>query len=279
MRLLVLLAVLAGALDGAEMRRDIEFGRAPDREGKPVSLKLDVSIPAGHGPFPAAIIVHGGGWEAGDKAIEWVQPLFGPLTDADFVWFSINYRVSPQAPFPAMYEDVTAAIRWIRKHAAEYKVDPKRLALIGESAGGHLVALAGARGKGDTAVAAVVDFYGPADLVRQVAERDHGDYTAMAKRMLRASPDATTEQLMRDASPIRYVHRGMPPFLFIHGTEDRSVPFNQSPLMCDAMKSAGVACEVIAVEGAPHGMSNWEKSAAFQAYKPKMVAWLVKTLR
>src|SRR5262245_56746617 len=108
MKLLLAMVVLVGALDGSELRRDIQFARAPDRERKPVSLKLDVSIPAGGGPFPAAIIVHGGGWEAGDKAIEWVQPLFGPLTDAGFVWFSINYRVSPQAPYPAMYEDVTA---------------------------------------------------------------------------------------------------------------------------------------------------------------------------
>lgn len=278
MRSLLVFAIAAAAF-AAEVRRDIEFAQAPDRDGKPVSLKLDVSMPDGAGPFPTAIIVHGGGWEAGDKAIEWVQPLFAPLSKAGFVWISINYRLSPQAPYPSMYEDVMTAIRWVRKHAKEYKVDTKRLALIGESAGGHLVALAGTRGRGDTRVAAVVDFYGPHDIVKQVAERDKGDYTAMAKRFFRSAPMPETEARLREASPIHYVHKGMPPFLFIHGTEDKSVPYNQSPLMCDKMKSVGVACEIITVEGAPHGMSNWEKVPAHQKYKEPMIAWLKKTLR
>jgi len=270
---------IATAAFATDFRRDIEFAQAPDRDGKPVSLKLDVSIPGGTGPFPTAIIVHGGGWEAGDKAIEWVQPLFAPLSNAGFVWISINYRLSPQAPYPSMYEDVMTAIRWVRKHAKEYKVDTKRLALIGESAGGHLVALAGTRGRGNTRVAAVVDFYGPHDLVKQVAERDQGDYTAMAKRFFRTAPAPDTEARLREASPIHSVHKGMPPFLFIHGTDDKSVPYNQSPLMCDKMKSVGVACEIITIEGAPHGMSNWEKVPAHQKYKEPMIAWLKKVLR
>lgn len=270
---LALILISSACVMAAGVERDIEFANAGG-----VSLKLDAYVPDGKGPFPLAIIVHGGGWTAGDKAIEWVQPLFRPLEEGGFAWVSINYRLTGQAPYPAMIEDTYAAIRWVRKNAARLKADTKRLALIGESAGGHIVAYVGARGRGDTSVAAVVDFYGPHDLNRQVKDRDAGDPARIAKQLFNATPGAGIEQSLREASPIEYVHRGMPPFLFIHGTDDKSVPVNQSPLMCDKMKAAGARCEVFIIEGAPHGMSGWEKTPAYQAYKPKMIAWLKQTL-
>jgi alpha-L-fucosidase 2 len=271
---LALALTLAGCAIGAEVQRDIEYAVQGG-----VSLKLDAYVPDGRGPFPLAIVVHGGGWTAGDKAIEWVQPLFRPLQEAGFAWVSINYRLTGQAPYPAMIEDTYEAIRWVRKNAGRLKADPKRLALIGESAGGHIVANVGARGRGETSVAAVVDFYGPHDLNRQVADRDNGDPARIAKQLLNAPPGPKIEQTLREASPIEYVHRRMPPFLFIHGTADTSVPVNQSPLMCDKMKAAGARCEVFIMDGAPHGMSGWEKTPAFHAYKPRMIAWLKQTLR
>ena len=274
MRTTFVLAVALTASAAAELRKDIEYAKPNG-----ISQLLDVSIPEGKGPFPIAIIVHGGGWEAGDKAVEWVQPLFKPLNDAGFVWFSINYRLSPQAPYPAMLEDVFAAVRWVKAHAAEYKGDPRRVALIGESAGGHLVALVGTRGRGDAKVQAVVDFYGPHDFLARARELDHGDYTGMAKRLWRTAPPPDVEQKLKEASPVDSVYKDMPPFLFIHGTADKAVPVNQSPMMCDKMKAAGASCEVILIEGAPHGMSNWEKNPAFQTYKPRMIDWLTKTLR
>ena len=84
---------------------------------------------------------------------------------------------------------------------------------------------------------------------------------------------------MRLASPITFVHKGMPPFLMIHGTADKAVPYEQSPQMCAKMKEAGVRCEVFTVEGAPHGIGPWEKNPAFQKYKEKMVEWLRQTLK
>src|SRR3954462_11547776 len=86
-------------------------------------------------------------------------PWFAPLSEAKFTWFTINYRLAPQHRWPASQDDVESAIRWVRAHAKEYKVDVNRIALIGESAGGHLVSMVGARAKGDTALAAVVPFY------------------------------------------------------------------------------------------------------------------------
>src|SRR5690554_2934000 len=129
------LSLLAAAIlcTTADLRTDIEFAR-PGNE----SLTLDASVPDGAGPFPAVVIVHGGGFVRGTKT-SYVTPLFPVFNEAGFAWFSINYRLAPKHPFPAAIEDVEAAIRWVKKHAAEYKVDTRRIALLGESAGGHLV--------------------------------------------------------------------------------------------------------------------------------------------
>src|SRR5579864_1045784 len=129
-----------------------------------VELTLDAHIPDDPGPFPAAILVHGGGWVAGDKQ-QYITYLFQPLTDAGFAWFSINYRLAPQFKFPADAEDIEAAIRYLKANAGKYKLDVNRIALIGESAGGHLVSYVGARNRPDTSVAAVVSMYGIHDFI------------------------------------------------------------------------------------------------------------------
>ena len=144
----------------AEIRTDIEYSRAGG-----MSLRLDASIPEGNGPFPAAIIVHGGGWVRGDKKID-VAPLFKPLSDAGIAWFSINYRLANDPLlFGLAINDVEAAIRFVKENAAEYRIDPDRIALIGESAGGQLAAMAALNNAPGTSVKAVVGLYAPTDLV------------------------------------------------------------------------------------------------------------------
>src|SRR5690348_15916621 len=138
-------------------RKDVEYGRPG---GKP--LLLDVHVPDGPGPFPAVILVHGGGFDEGSKSTN-VRPLFQPLADAGFAWFSIDYRMAPEFRAPQAIADVAAAIRWVREHAAEYHVDPRKVAIAGESAGGYLVDYAGTHEQPDTKLQAVVSFYGPAD--------------------------------------------------------------------------------------------------------------------
>ena len=98
-------------------------------------------IPEGSGPFAAVILVHGGGWSNGSKQAEFIKPLFPVLDGSGLAWFSIDYRPSPKYRHPAAAEDVEQAIRYVKNHAREFRVDPNRLALMGESAGGHLVAL------------------------------------------------------------------------------------------------------------------------------------------
>ena len=209
------------------------------------------------------------------------SPLFDPLAEAGFVWFSINYRLAPAHRFPAPVDDVESAVRWVRAHAREYKVDTRRLAIMGESAGGHLVAFVGARDGRKLGLAAVVSFYGPHELETLAASRAK---TPAALESLQALLDFQTvddaaRRKLRVASPATYVAKGMPPFLLIHGTADPLVPFQQSVDMCDRMRKAGAACELYPVEGATHGIGGWEKNPAFQSYKRAMVDWLRRTLK
>jgi len=251
---------------------DIEFARPNG-----VSLTLDASVPEGRGPFPAVIVVHGGGWSKGTKR-SYEKPILPVLTDAGLAWFTINYRLAPQYRFPAAVEDVEAAIRWVKRHAKQYKVDSRRIALAGESAGGHLVAFVGVRPTKQTRVAAVVDFYGPHDLVKR--ETGNGKVGQNLSQLLGIDKlDAAGIAKLKEASPITYVKPGLPPFLFIHGTKDAAVPYEQSPMMCDKLKAAGNRCEVFTVEGAPHGVGAWEKNPEWQSYKAKLPEWLKQTLR
>jgi len=265
-------ALLLAAAANAELRKDIEFANPGG-----FSLTLDAWVPEGKGPFPTVIIVHGGGFEAGDKTT-YVPPLFEPLTKGGFAWFTINYRLAPKHPFPAAVEDCESAVRWVKKNAAAYKVDTRRIALMGESAGGHIVAFSGAKFTRETRVNAVVPFYGPHDLVARAEQEGKVNRNIQQFLALPEPLDDAARAKLREASPITYVNRRMPPFLMIHGTEDKPVPYDQSVRMCAAMKKVGVKCEIFTVEGAPHGIGAWEKNLAFQAYKQKMVEWLHATL-
>ncbi len=274
------LTVAAGATD----QTGVEFARP---EGKP--LLLDLHIPDGRGPFPAAILVHGGGFDEGSRSTN-VRPLFEPLADAGFAWFSIDYRLAPAAHFPEAIADVNSAIRWVKAHASEYRVDARKIALIGESAGGFLVNYAGTHYTPDTQVAAVVDFYGPVDYAKLALERrDHPERFNMASLNRHAANgggihffgaaelDAAGLEKVNAVAPIRGVHKGMPPFLCIHGTKDDQVSYDQSVAMCDAMHKVGAKCEIVTIEGGRHGMSGW-KAPEMQHWKTEMIAWLKKTL-
>jgi len=253
----------------AELKRDIEFGKAGD-----VSLTLDAFTPEGDGPFPTCILVHGGGWTKGDKTT-FIKPLFEPLSKAGFTWFTINYRLAPLHQWPACADDVATAIAWVREHAAEYKVDPKRIILIGESAGGHLVSWAGLTDKGVPSLAAVVAFYAPNDLVPLMKQRQElgglGDLLAATELS-----DETWKRLSQ-ISPIHQVRPDAPPFLLIHGDKDGRVPLEQSHLFQKRMKDAGNTCDLITVPGGDHGMGGWQSLKS--DYQEQMILWLKDKLK
>jgi alpha-L-fucosidase 2 len=274
-----LLCAVAAALaattepSGYKVEENIEFKQ------QPVSLHLDAHIPPGKGPFPAVILVHGGGWTAGSKTANFVLPLFEPLTKTGYTWFTIDYRLAPQHPYPAAVEDVESAIVFVKKHAKEYKVNPKKIALMGESAGGHLVNLVGARNRPPTNVAAVVSFYGPIDMVRFSKKlQDKPPSSGMKDFFEIAQWDDAAMARLREASPATYLGRRTPPFLFIQGTADAAVPYDQATLAVELFKKARIPCELITVQDGVHGVINWEKDPKFQAYKSEMTTWLYKTL-
>jgi acetyl esterase len=287
MRTFALIASLACAatLPGAPLdQKDVEYAR-PD--GKP--LFLDLHVPDGPGPFPAAILIHGGGFDQGSRSTN-VRPLFDVLASAGIAWFSIDYRLAPAAKLQQANDDVISSIKWLKSHAAEYHVDPSKIAIIGESAGGFLVNYAATHETPATKVAAVVDFYGPVDYGKlALLRRDHPERFNMKSINGHAANGGGihyfgVDQLdeaglakLQTFAPIAAVHKGMAPFLCIHGTKDDQVAFEQSPAMCEAMHRIGAKCELITIEGGGHGMGGW-KAPEMQHWKPEMVAWLKKTL-
>ena len=268
-RLTLILAFCAAAR--GDLRKDIEYAKVGE-----ASLTLDANVPDGPGPFPAAIVVHGGNFIRGDKQT-YVQPLFPVLTKANFTWFTINYSLAPAHKFPAGAEDVERAIQFVRGHARQYKVDVNRIALIGESAGGQLVSYVAAQGKSGPPVAAVVVFYGVHDFISQAV--DQGKLTESVQAYLGVKElDAETAAVLIKASPVSYVKKGMPPFLLIHGTRDQQVPYDQSTEMCSKMKAAGASCDLYTVREGGHGLNAWDRAPEFQGYKTYMIDWLRKTL-
>ena len=271
----------------ADLKTDIEYGRADDQ-----SLLMDAWVPDGPGPFPAIIWVHGGGFVAGDKA-PYPKSLLDPFVHAGYAWFSVNYRLAPKHPFPAHTDDVEAAVHYVKTHAPTYKIDPKRLVLMGESAGGHLVSFVGARHAPENRVAAVVPLFGEHDLV----DRTHPKGPCMVDGKIVPDPGPiclspglsaflgihhpgpAAEETIRTASPATYIRRDMPPYLFVHGTKDFNVPFEQSVVMCDAMRKAGAKCDVIAIEGGGHGRGSLDKAAGSYDYQKAMRDWLAQVLR
>jgi acetyl esterase len=249
---------------------NIEYGQANG-----AALFLDGNIPEAPGPLPAAIIVHGGGWVRGDRRVD-VGPLFAPLSRAGIVWFSIDYRLSSDiSQFGAAIQDVETAIRFVKANAREYRIDPDRIALIGESAGGQLAAMAALDPAPGADVAAVVALYAPTDLVKLAKTSDF-----VPKQIRDSLAGTPIEQLLlarlRQLSPIDNVKPGAPPFLLIHGTEDTLVPFSQSRAMCERMTGAGATCELFPVRGGGHGIRWWEAAhpTEAEAYKREMITWL-----
>jgi acetyl esterase/lipase len=214
-------------------------------------LQLDLHVPPGDGPFPVVLWVHGGGWWHGSRA--WLPEGHEPydfhrrLVARGYAVADVDYRLSREATYPAQLVDVQAAIRWLRHFAADLRLDPDRFAALGESAGGHLAAMAGLLGEGDTALQAVVNWYGAVDLVFR-----HPDDPTTAEGVLLGGAVSERPDFVRWASPLYRVHPGAPPFLNVHGTADSVVPYEQSERFTAALRAQGVRCDLIPVPEAEH---------------------------
>jgi acetyl esterase/lipase len=262
LRLVLLLASLAGAAEGAGLRRDIAYD-----DGSDPARRLDVSTPDGAGPFPVVILVHGGGWSSGDKGEGVkpgsgadIRPWFEPLTEAGFVWVSINNRLAPANRWPACLDDTRAAVEWTRAHIADYGGDPARMAIMGHSAGGHLALFAAtpAEAGGVAPVRAVVGCAAVSDLVSDTERR--GGPSASLRMLFDLPEGAGSPEIMArlgEVSPVRLVAAGYPPTLLLHGDADKTVPLAQSQAFQARLRELGVDCDLHVLPGAGHRLSEW----------------------
>jgi ribose/xylose/arabinose/galactoside ABC-type transport system permease subunit/acetyl esterase/lipase len=235
---------------------------------------LDLYVPdEGEGPFPVIVHIHGGAFAIGDKREIMLTPYLRGL-DHGYAVASLNYRLSGEATFPAGLQDLKAAVRWLRRHADEYRLDPDRFAACGGSAGGNyaaMLALTPERAEFDDpslgeldrscAVQACVDWFGPTDFLKmdaQLAESglgpcDHCEAESPESRYLGAKITEVPDRV-RQANPITYVDADAPPFLIQHGRSDNLVPYQQSAELAQTLAERAGADKVQfdIIEGAGH---------------------------
>ena len=240
--------------------RDIVY----ERPGQ--ALLMDAFRPEGAGPFAAVMVVHGGGWEAGDKQT-YVSPMLDVLARSGFAYFSIDYRLTPYVRNAEQLEDVRAAIRYVRAHAQRFHVDVSHMALLGESAGGQIVTQVGSLPCSGCSVSAVVSLYGVYDF-EQFAHDSEG------KEMLHRIFGDWSVPMLQEASPIYHISHALPPLLLIQGTKDELYPGTLK--YHEALKAAGVVHEFVVLEGAPHGMENWVSHSEWMSALDKAAEWLRK---
>ena len=245
---------------------DVVYATVGQRE-----LKLDLHLPKNaEKPVPLVVWIHGGAWRVGDKRP--CVSLF--MTQHGFAAASIGYRLVPEAIFPAQVHDCKAAIRHLRANADTYGIDPTAIGVWGASAGGHLAAMLGSSAGlqdadgalGDhtdvsTAVQAVCSWFGPTDFFtmpigrRSFAPGQDPELQVLGGRVM------ARQELARLVSPASHVSKTAPPFLFMHGDSDPLVPVQQSRLMHDKLRAAGVPSELIVLEGQGHGFSDHQAAA------------------
>ena len=234
---------------------------------------VDIFTPEGEGPFPLLLNIHGGAFRMGSKEML-DAPVARKFLAAGIAVASVNYRLSGEAVFPAAVKDVKAAVRFLRANGAKYKLDGRIIA-FGQSAGGNLAALLGTSGGAEffedaalgnagtsSDVQGVIDWFGPTDFSQMDAQakaqgcpersQTHGAADSPESQYLGA-PIAEVPELVRKANPITYLSKDDPPFLLQKGTEDCIVPFAQSELLAEALKSAGLKVSFDKIEGAGHG--------------------------
>lgn len=255
----------------ATITYDLEYGRAAGQ-----ALLLDASVPAGRpGPHPIAILVHGGGWSGGDKAMD-ITGFFQPLTEAGFIWFSINYRLAPAHRWPAPLEDLQTAIRWVKANAARFDGDPRRIALIGYSAGAQLAALAAIHAEETAPVHAVVGVAPALDLVADARRR--GKLSPSLQNLL-GFPETLSEDALeriRAISPAAQLRSGLPPFLLLQGDADKTVLPAHTAAFAEKLREAGGRCDLITIKDAPHRLADWNQFDT--AYQRSTAAWLLQHL-
>lgn len=243
--------------EGVEVIRDLEYAQV-----KGLSLKLDLYRPATKpsAPMPLVIWVHGGGWRNGSKAncpAAW-------LATQGYAVASLDFRLLPEHPWPAQIEDPIAALRWLRRESGKYGYDASRSAAMGGSSGGHVVALWGTLSlPAEDKVKAVVDLYGPTDLLTMPPnvlseKRTRADLAKANGALLLGGIVMDQPDKAKAVSALHQVSKDDVPFLILHGTADPGVPVDQSERLHAALKAAGVESTLKLLPGAGHGGKEFD---------------------
>ena len=248
-------------------------------------LHLDLFRPKSGGTFPAIIFVHGGGWRAGSRTQFHRQA--ARMATRGFVCACIEYRLSGEAKWPTNIDDCKASVRWFWENRWRLNVDPYRIGAAGGSAGGHLAAMMGVSQRRDSfgahlaipgpssKIAAVAAFNGVFDMTA-LAQQVPGHVERYLEPLFGVTPEHDRE-VYRQASQIDYVGKSTPPFLLLHGTADKTVPYAQAVAFQKAIQQADVDVELFTAEEAGHGFFNsppwYDKTLA------AMEAFFVRTLK
>lgn len=228
---------------------------------------LDIYLPPNAKNPPLIVWVHGGAWMLNDKYADmsYMQNTIKAFINNGYALASIDYRHSTTAIFPAQIQDCNQALEFLYQHAAEYKFDKNRIALIGFSAGGHLASLMGLSANNNVKdfypagmqphfkIKCVLDFYGPSDFIALATNPDtavnnpRNPVSVLLGTMAVDRPD-----IAKKASPVTYIDKNDPPFIIVQGEKDESVPNTQSKLLSSWLKINGVQNQLIIVPNAPH---------------------------
>jgi acetyl esterase/lipase len=226
---------------------------------------LDIYLPTqSKDSYPLIIWIHGGAWMSNDKYADmgYMKQTLKSFIDSGYAVASIDYRWSTMAIFPAQIQDCNQAIEYLYQHADKYRLDRKRFALIGFSAGGHLANLVGLSNnnlikdfyadgkKPHFKIRLVLDFYGPANFFSLKGNDSKDPKNPIT--LLLGGTVADKPDLAKEASPITYIDKNDPPFLIVQGEKDESVNPDQATALNTRLMSAGVKSELIIVPGAPH---------------------------
>ena len=248
-----------------------------DRDGNRPKPPRDTRI------FPLIVDVPGSGWGGAEGYAH--VPKMVELAKQGFVVACIAYRGTNKddVRFPAAVQDAKEAIRFLRANAEMYHIDSAHVTLLGDSSGGHTVAMAALTGdesrfnigehlEQNTDVNACVIFYGPNDLLNLVPDRlkegkrlrpGEGDYPFEAREIFKDDFLADPEKMLSDASPINYISadKKLPAFLFLQGEEDPIIPMEQGLRFCDRIRDCGGRAEFVKIAAGGHGVGCWSPEA------------------
>jgi acetyl esterase/lipase len=244
----------------ATLQTGVTYTEIPNGFARPY-LMMDIIKPVSQAPTPAIIFVSGNGWRSIDRAA--LVPQLAPFAKAGYLVASIDYRIIGEVTFPEPLKDVKSAVRFLRANAKKFNINPDKIGIWGNSAGGQLSAMAATTGDAkefendkwpghSSAVQAAVLWYAPTDMTDLTPDALSPENMHMG---FDVKNPANAEKAKR-ASPITYITDKAAPTLFVHGTEDKVVPIRHSERMYEALVAAEVPATLVKVEGAGHSFGQ-----------------------